>query len=104
MVLSFIHMSDYASSFTSFVKRETFLAALFLWYTPLLAAFVIVEIAAVNAACASSLFLFATAASTFLIEVLTADLIDLFLAVFVSVTRILFLADLMLANLDTSNM
>ena len=42
--------------------------------------------------------------STFLIEVLTADLIDLFLAVFVSVTRILFLADLMLANLDTSNM
>ena len=59
------------------------------------------EIAAVNAACASSLFLASTAASTFFIAVFTADLIDLFLAVFVCVTKILFLADLMLANPDT---
>ena len=37
------------------------------------------------------------------VTVFTSDLIDLFLAAFVSVTKILFFADLMLANLYTSN-
>ena len=36
-------------------------------------------------------------------DVLTLDLIALFLAAFVSFTKILFFADLMLANLYTSN-
>ena len=58
----------------------------------------IVETASFNATSAAALSLFATAASTFFIEVLTADLIALFLAVLVSVTRILFFADLILAN------
>ena len=40
----------------------------------------------------------ATAASTFLTAVLTLDLIALFLAALVSATKILFFADLMLAN------
>lgn len=62
------------------------------------------EDALIRAAVASSLFFAAAAASTFLIEVFTADFIDLFLAVLVAVTRILFFADLMLANPDTSNM
>lgn len=70
---------------------------------PLEAALSMVEIAAVNAVFAASLSLAATAASTFLIAVLTSLLIDLFLAVFISVTKILFLADLMLANPYTSN-
>ncbi len=61
------------------------------------------EIAEVNAVFAVSLSFAATAASTFLMEVLTALLIDLFLAVLICVTKILFLADLMLANPYTSN-
>lgn len=69
---------------------------------PLFAAFAIVETAFTSASFASSLFFAATAVSTFLIDVFTADLMDLFLAVFVAVTRILFFADLMFANLDTS--
>ena len=56
-----------------------------------------------NQMIAAALSFAATAASTFLIEVLTSERIALFLAVFVSVTKILFLADLMLANLYTSN-
>ena len=56
-----------------------------------------------RASLAASLSLLATAASTFLMQVLTLDLIALFLAVLISVTNILFLADLMLANLYTSN-
>ena len=44
----------------------------------------------------------ATAASTFFTAVFTLDLIALFLAAFVSFTKILFLADLMLANAYTS--
>ena len=59
----------------------------------------IVEIAVDNAAFAASLSFATTAASTFLIAVLTSDLIDLFLAVLISVTKILFFADLMLASL-----
>ena len=61
-----------------------------------------VEIASFNAASAAALSFFATAASTFLIEVFTADLIDLFLAAFVWFTKILFFADLMFANSYTS--
>lgn len=57
----------------------------------------IVETASFNATSAAALSLFATAASTFFIEVLTADLIALFLAALVLFTKILFLADLMLA-------
>ena len=37
-------------------------------------------------------------------EVLTADLMDLFLAAIVLVTKILYFADLMLANSYTSNL
>jgi hypothetical protein len=88
--------------FTAFAKRETFLAALFLWYTPFAAAFPIWETAAVNAFCAASLSFAATAASTFLIEVLTAERIDLLRAALASLTKILFFADLMLANPYTS--
>lgn len=58
-----------------------------------------VEIATVKAAFAASLSFAATAASTFLMEVFTSLLIDLFLAALVSVTKILFFADLILANL-----
>ena len=89
--------------FTAFVKRETFLAQLFLWKIPLEVALLIVEIAFTNALCAASLSLFATATFTFLIEVLTADLIALFLAAFVLLTKILFLADLIFANSYTSD-
>ena len=46
------------------------------------------ETASFNATSAAALSLLATAASTFLIEVLTADLIDLFLAAFVLFTKI----------------
>ena len=88
---------------TALDKRETFLAQLFLWYTPLEVALLIVEIASFNATSAAALSLFATAASTFLMEVFTADLIDLFLAAFVLFTKILFFADLMLANSYTSD-
>ena len=62
-----------------------------------------VEIASTRALLAASLSLAATAASTFLMDVFTADLMDLFLSAFVLFTRILFLADLMLAKLYTSN-
>jgi len=61
------------------------------------------EVAANKHACAAALSPAEIAASTFLMEVFTLDLIALFLAVLVSVVRILFLADLMLANLDTSD-
>ncbi len=50
----------------------------------------IVEIASFNATSAAALSLFATAASTFLMEVLTAERMDLFLAAFVLLTKILF--------------
>ena len=62
-----------------------------------------VEIAFTNAAAAASLSFAATAASTFFIEVLTAERIALFLAALVLLTKILFFADLMLAKLYTSN-
>ena len=42
------------------------------------------------------------ALSTFFTQVFTLDLIALFLAAFVSVTKILFFADLILANVCTS--
>ena len=58
----------------------------------------IVAIASVRAVCAAALSLFLTATYTFLMEVLTAERIDLFLAALVLFTKILFLADLMLAN------
>ena len=87
---------------TALDKREIFLEAVFLWKIPLEVALLISEIATVKAACAASLSPFATATSTFLIQVFTLDLIDLFLNVFVSITKILFFADLMLANLYTS--
>ena len=83
--------------------RETFLAALFLWYTPLEAAALIAEIAAGRAALAAAASLLATAVSTFLIAVFTAERIDLFLSAFVLFTRILFFADLIFAILLTSN-
>ena len=51
----------------------------------------------------ASLSFAATAASTFLIAVFTEERIDLFLSVFVCATKILFFADLMLANLYTSH-
>ena len=57
-----------------------------------------VEIAFTNAAAAASLSFAATAASTFFIEVLTAERIALFLAALVLLTKILFFADLMLAK------
>ena len=56
-----------------------------------------------RAAFAASASLFAIAVSTFFTQVLTLDLIALFLAAFVSFTKILFFADLMLANLSTSD-
>ena len=56
---------------------------MFLWKIPLEVALLISEIATVKAACAASLSPFATATSTFLIQVFTLDLIDLFLNVFV---------------------
>lgn len=76
---------------TALAKRETFLAQLFLWKTPLDVALLIVATASFNATSAAALSLFATAASTFLIEVLTADLIALFLSALVLFTKILFL-------------
>ena len=84
--------------FTAIDKREIFLEAFFLWYTPLEAALSIYTVAAFNAAKAVSLSFAAIAASTFLIAVFTLERIALFLAVFVSITLILFFADLMLAN------
>lgn len=88
---------------TALDKRETFLAQLFLWKTPLDVALLITETASFNAACAAALSFSSTAASTFLIAVLTEDLIALFLAALVLFTKILFLADLIFANSDTSN-
>ena len=44
--------------FTAFVKRETFLAQLFLWYTPLDVALLMVAMASVRAACAAALSFF----------------------------------------------
>ena len=79
--------------FTDFERRAIFLETVFLWYTPLLPAFVISTIAALRAVLAASTSFCATAASTFLIAVLTLDLIALFLAALVSLTKILFLAD-----------
>lgn len=94
----------YASLLTAFDKRETFLEAVFLWKTPFEQALSISTVAAFNASNAAALSFAAIAASTFFIDVLTLDLIALFLAVFVSVTKILFFADLILANLSTSKM
>src|SRR5699024_2796302 len=90
--------------FTALVRREIFRDVVFLWYTPLEVALLITEIAAFRQAFAVSASFAATAASTFLIAVLTSDLIALFLAVLVSTIRTLFFADLMLANLYTSNL
>lgn len=83
--------------------RDTLRDALFLWYTPLEAAFSISEIAFTKFACAAALSPAEIEASTFLIEVFTLDLIALLRAALVSLTKILFLADLMLANLGTSD-
>ena len=69
----------------------------------MLPALLISAIAAFKASAATALSLAATAASTYFIAVLTLDLIALFLAAFVSLTKILFFADLMLANVNTSN-
>ncbi len=99
---SIFDTKSYAIELTALLRRETFLDALFLWYTPLVAAISIAEIALVRAALAASLSFAATAASTFFIAVFTAERIDLFLSVFVWVTRILFFADLILAKLYTS--
>ena len=92
----------YAILFTANAKRDTFLDAVFLWNTPFVAALLIVAVAAVNAAFAASLSLAAIAAFTFLTEVLTPDLIALFLSAFVLFTKILFFADLILAKMHTS--
>jgi hypothetical protein len=61
------------------------------------------EIATRSAACAAAASFASTAFSTFLTMVFTLDLIALFLAALVWFTKILFFADLMLANLYTSN-
>ena len=61
-----------------------------------------IEVADNNAASAAALSFAATAASTFLIAVLTADFSDLLRSFLVLATRILFLADLILADLYTS--
>jgi hypothetical protein len=66
-------------------------------------ALLIVEIASLRATSAAALSLFSTAVSTFLMEVLTAERIALFLAALVLLTKILFFADLMLANSYTSD-
>ena len=50
---------------TSLFKRETFLAALFLWKIPFEAALSITDVAFLRAATAASLSFAATAASTF---------------------------------------
>ena len=83
---------------TALDKRDTLREAVLLWYTPLVQALSISEVAASNAAWAAALSPAAIAASTFLIAVLTLDLIALFLAALVSFTKIHFFADLMLAN------
>ena len=57
-----------------------------------------IAVAAPSAFTAVSLSLLTTATSTFLIAVLTADLIDLLRSAFVLLTRILFFADLMLES------
>ena len=75
---------------------------MFLWKIPFEPALAIAEVASFNAASAAALSFAATAASTFLIAVLTPDLIALFLAALVSVTKILFFADLMLAYVISS--
>jgi len=80
--------------FTALLRRETFLAALFLWYTPFVHALSISTVAAFSAARAAFLSPASMAAKTFLIAVLTLERIALFLAVFVAVTKILFFADL----------
>jgi len=94
--------TPYASLLTARLNLEIFLEALFLWYTPLVAALLISEVAAVRAVCAAALSFAAMAASTFLMDVFTLERIDLFLAALFSETRILFFADLMLANVNTS--
>ena len=73
-----------------------------MWNTPFEQALSISVEATLSAEAAASLSLASTAASTFFVYVLIADLIDLFLSAFVSLTMILYLADLMLANLSTS--
>lgn len=60
------------------------------------------EMASGRAAWAAALSLFATAVSTFLMEVFTAERMDLFLAALVLFTKILFFADLIFANVYTS--
>ena len=75
---------------------------MFLWKIPFEPALAITEVASFNAASAAALSFAATAASTFLIAVLTPDLIALFISALVSVTKNLYYADLMLANSYTS--
>ena len=89
--------------FTALVKREIFREAVFLWYTPLEEALLMVEIAAFNAVFAAAASFAAIASSTLRIEVFTADLMDLLRAALFWVTRILFFADLILANPFTSH-
>ena len=88
-----IPSASYAILFTARVIRETFLAEVFLWYTPFLVALSIAEVAASSALCAAALSFASMAAYTFLIAVLTPDLMDLFLSALVLFTRILFFAD-----------
>jgi hypothetical protein len=76
---------------TNLANLETFLAALFLWYTPFVQAISIAFVAATNSFAANSLSLLATAASTFLMQVFTPLLIALFLSFLVRATIILFL-------------
>ena len=61
-----------------------------------------VAVAATNASAAAALSLASIAAFTYLTAVLTPDLIALYLSAFVLLTKILFLADLMLAMMYTS--
>lgn len=93
---------NYAILLIALDKRDTLLPAVFLWNTPLEQALSISETASIKVVLASTLSPVATAVSTFLINVLTLDLICLFLIALVSLTKILFLADFMLANSYTS--
>ena len=97
-----IYIFYYAILLTALVRREIFLEAVFLWKIPLEAALLISELATFNAASAASLLPSAMARSTFLMQVFTLDLMDLLRNVFVWMTKILFFADLILANLYTS--
>jgi hypothetical protein len=98
---SFIR-SSYFIALTALDILETLREEVFLCTIPLEEALVSSTSAAFKLASAAALSPDATAASTFFVAVLTADLTALFLSSFFLDVRILFFADLMLANLFSS--